>query len=151
MIIAATGHRQDRETRTTGDAYLYRVTQYYDYWPFTHDSRVPAGSKSRKRAETFKTLEPVMRRLARANGYARYQRRNGADWSAFVAVAEQLADDGWQPLDLDSRRRARPPPGPATRPARRKTARNWRVPREDAAGGRGGSTPPPPPQPLAMP
>ena len=101
MIIAATGHRQDRETRTTGDAYLYRVTQYYDYWPFPHDSRVPAGSKSRKRAETFKTLEPVMRRLARANGYAQYQRRNGADWSAFVAVAEQLADDGWQPLDLD--------------------------------------------------
>jgi hypothetical protein len=108
MIIAATGHRQDRETRTTGDAYLYRVTQYYDYWPFPHDSRVPAGSKSRKRAETFKTLEPVMRRLARANGYAKYQRRNGADWSAFVAVTEQLTHDGWQPLDLDF-----PPPRPA--------------------------------------
>ncbi len=44
---------------------------------------------------------PVRDRLARANGLARYQRRNGGDWSAFVAVAEQLTDDGWQPIDVD--------------------------------------------------
>jgi hypothetical protein len=64
-------------------------------------SRVPNGSKSRKRTDTFRTLGPVRQRLARANGYAQYQRRNGGDWSAFVAIAEQLTDDGWQPIDVD--------------------------------------------------
>ena len=107
MVTVAAG-RGHYKTRTTGDAHLYRVAQYYDSWPFEPDSRVPRGSTSRKRTETFRTLEPVMQRLARANGYARYQHRNGRDWSAFVAVAEQLTDDGWQPLDLDF-----PPPSPA--------------------------------------
>jgi hypothetical protein len=107
MVTVAAGRGQYK-TRTTGDAHLYRVAQYYDSWPFEPDSRVPRASKSRKRTETFRTLEPVMQRLARANGYARYQRRNGGDWSAFVAVAEQLTDDGWQPLDPDF-----PPPRPA--------------------------------------
>jgi len=116
MVTVAAGRRQ-YETRTTGVAHLYRVTQYYDSWPFDHDSRVPYGSKSRSRTETFKTLEPVRQRLARANGYAQYQRRNGGDWSAFVAVAEQLADDGW-PLDLDF-----PPP----RPARDRRGRSGRT------------------------
>jgi hypothetical protein len=80
---------------------LYRVVQYYDSWPFQNDSRVPRGSKSRKRTDTFRTLGPVKQRLARANGLARYQRRTGGDWSAFVAMAEQLTDDGWQPIDVD--------------------------------------------------
>jgi hypothetical protein len=84
-----------------GSDRLYRVVQYYDSWPFQHDSRVPHGSKSRRRAETFRTLGPVRDRLARANGLARYQRRNGGDWSAFVAIAEQLTDDGWQPIEVD--------------------------------------------------
>ena len=66
-----------------------------------NDSRVPHGSKSRKRTDTFRTLGPVKQRLARANGLARYQRRNGGDWSAFVAMAGQLTDDGWQPIDVD--------------------------------------------------
>jgi hypothetical protein len=84
-----------------GSDRLYRVVQYYDSWPFHNDSRVPNGSKSRKRTDTFRTLGPVRQRLARANGYAQYQRRNGGDWSAFVAIAEQLTDDGWQPIDVD--------------------------------------------------
>jgi hypothetical protein len=84
-----------------GSDRLYRVVQYYDSWPFHHDSRVPHGSKSRRRTDTFRTLGPVRDRLARANGYARYQRHNGGDWSAFVAIAEQLTDDGWQPIDVD--------------------------------------------------
>jgi hypothetical protein len=84
-----------------GSDRLYRVVQYYDTWPFHNDSRVPNGSKSRKRTDTFRTLGPVKQRLARANGLARYQRRNGGDWSAFVAMAEQLTDDGWQPIDVD--------------------------------------------------
>ena len=107
MVTVAAGRRQ-YETRTTGNAHLYRVVQYYDSWPFAPDSRVPYGSKSRRRTETFQTLDPVRQRLARANGYAQYRRRNGGDWPAFVAVAEQLTDDGWQPLDLDF-----PPPRPA--------------------------------------
>ncbi len=117
MVTVAAGRRQ-YETRTAGDAHLYRVVQYYDSWPFEHDSRAPYGSQSRRRTETFRTLEPVRQRLARANGYARYQRRNGGDWSAFVAVAEQLTDDGWQPLDLDF-----PPP----RPARDRRGRSGRT------------------------
>jgi len=84
-----------------GSDRLYRVVQYYESWPFRNDSRVPRGSKSRRRTDTFRTLGPVKDRLARANGLARYQRRNGGDWSAFVAVAEQLTDDGWQPIDVD--------------------------------------------------
>ena len=84
-----------------GSDRLYRVVQYYDSWPFRNDSRVPRGSKSHKRTDTFRTLGPVKDRLARANGLARYQRRNGGDWSAFVAMAEQLTDDGWQPIDVD--------------------------------------------------
>ena len=100
MVMVPAGRRQ-YQTRTAGGAFLYRVTQYYDAWPFRCDSRVPYGSNSRRRTETFRTLEPVRQRLARANGYARYQRRNGGDWSAFVAVVEQLTADGWQPLDLD--------------------------------------------------
>ena len=74
--------------------------QYYDSWPFENDSRVPHGSKSRRRTDTFRTLGPVRDRLARANGYARYQRREGGDWSSFVAIAEQLTDDGWQPIEV---------------------------------------------------
>jgi hypothetical protein len=84
-----------------GSDRLYRVVQYYDSWPFHNDSRIPRGSKSRRRADTFRTLGPVKDRLARANGLARYQRRNGGDWAAFVAIAEQLTDDGWQPIDVD--------------------------------------------------
>jgi hypothetical protein len=37
----------------------------------------------------------------RANGQARFQLRDGGDWAAFVAVAEQLTDDGWQPIEVD--------------------------------------------------
>ena len=97
MVAVATGRRQYK-MRTTGDAHLYRVVQYYDSWPFEPDSRVPYGSKSRRRTETFRTLEPVRQRLARANGYAQYQRRNGGDWAAFVAVA-------WAALMLGLRQR----------------------------------------------
>jgi uncharacterized membrane protein len=83
-----------------GSDRLYRVVQYYDSWPFHNDSRIPHGSKSRRRTDTFRTLGPVRDRLARANGYARYQRREGGDWSSFVAIAEQLTDDGWQPIEV---------------------------------------------------
>ena len=62
-----------------GSDRLYRVVQYYDSWPFHRDSRIPRGSKSRKRTDTFRTLGPVKQRLARANGYANHQRRNGED------------------------------------------------------------------------
>jgi hypothetical protein len=99
-----------------GSDRLYRVVQYYDSWPFHNDSRIPHGSKSRRRTDTFRTLGPVRDRLARANGYAQYQRRNGGDWASFVAIAEQLTDAGWQPIDVDllqenpagTRRRRRP-------------------------------------------
>ena len=97
---AGSGTRQAPGTRRGSDR-LYRVVQYYDSWPFENDSRIPHGSKSRRRTVTFRTLGPVRDRLARANGHARYQRRNGGDWSAFVAIAEQLTDDGWQPIDVD--------------------------------------------------
>jgi len=97
---AVSGTREAPGPARGGDR-LYRVVQYYDSWPFHNDSRIPHGSKSRKRTDTFRTLGPVKGRLARANGLARYQLRNGGDWSAFVAVAEQLTDDGWQPIDVD--------------------------------------------------
>jgi hypothetical protein len=126
LTAAVAAGRRQYETRTTGGAHLYRVTQYYDSWPFEHDSRVPHGSKSRRRTETFRALEPVRRRLARANGHARYQQRNGGDWSAFVAVAEQLTDDGWQPLDVDF-----PPPRPPR--ARRGRTRHSRHSRHGGA------------------
>ena len=48
MVAVAAGRRQYK-TRTTGGAHLYRVVQYYDSWPFEPDSRVPYGSKSRRR------------------------------------------------------------------------------------------------------
>jgi len=98
-------------------ACLYRVVQYYDSWPFRNDSHVPNGSNSRKRTETFRRLAPVKRRLARANGYAQYQRLTGGDWSAFVAIAEQLTDDGWQPIEVDLLEETRRPATP-----RRETA-----------------------------
>ncbi|HEX5293093.1 MAG TPA: hypothetical protein VFX25_29830 [Streptosporangiaceae bacterium] len=53
-----------------GSDRLYRVVQYYDSWPFHHDSRVRRGSKSRRRTDTFRTLGPIRDRLARASGYA---------------------------------------------------------------------------------
>jgi hypothetical protein len=98
---AATCTTRDAPGPERGSDRLYRVVQYYDSWPFHNDSRIPRGSKSRRRTDTFRTLGPVKGRLARANGLARYQRRNGGDWSAFVASAEQLTDAGWQPIDLD--------------------------------------------------
>ena len=98
---ADTGSTREAPGPARGSDRLYRVVQYYDSWPFANDSRVPRGSRSRRRTDTFRTLGPVRDRLARANGYARYQRRNGGDWSSFVAIAEQLADDGWQPIDVD--------------------------------------------------
>jgi NAD(P)-dependent dehydrogenase (short-subunit alcohol dehydrogenase family) len=48
-----------------------------------------ARQQERRRTETFRTLGPVSGRLARANGHAQYQRQNGGDWSAFVAMAGQ--------------------------------------------------------------
>ena len=108
-VRAQLGHGEPHAAASAGEApgpargsdRLYRVVQYYDSWPFQNDSRVPHGSKSRKRTDTFRTLGPVKQRLARANGHAKYQRHNGGDWSAFVAIAEQLTDDGWQPIDVD--------------------------------------------------
>ena len=97
----AAGSTREAPGPARGSDRLYRVVQYYDSWPFANDSRVPHGSKSRRRTDTFRTLGPVRDRLARANGHARYQRRNGGDWSSFVAIAEQLTDDGWQPIDVD--------------------------------------------------
>jgi hypothetical protein len=70
MMVTIAASRGRYTTRTTGQAHLYRVIQYYDSWPFEPDSRVPARSASRKRTETFRTLEPVRQRLARANLYA---------------------------------------------------------------------------------
>jgi hypothetical protein len=119
MMVTVAASRGRYPTRTTGEAHLYRVIQYYDCWPFEPDSRVPAGSTSRQRTETFRTLEPVRQRLTRASLYARHRRRNGGDWSAFVAIAEQLTDDGWQPLDLDVL-----PPRPAGS-RRGRSARTW--------------------------
>ena len=98
---AAASSTREAPGSPRGSDRLYRVVQYYDSWPFRNDSRVPHGSKSRKRTDTFRTLRPVRQRLARANGHAKYQRHNGGDWAAFVAVAEQLSDDGWQPIDVD--------------------------------------------------
>ena len=98
---AAPGGTRQAPGPARGSDRLYRVVQYYESWPFRNDSRIPHGSKSRKRTDTFRTLGPVRQRLARANGLARYQRRNGGDWSAFVAMAEQLTDDGWQPVDVN--------------------------------------------------
>ena len=56
MVTVAASSRQCK-TRTTGDAHLYRVVQYYDSWPFEPDFRVPYGSKSRRRTETFRAPE----------------------------------------------------------------------------------------------
>jgi hypothetical protein len=98
---AATASTREAPGAARGSDRLYRVVQYYDSWPFENDSRIPHGSKSHRRTDTFRTLGPVKQRLARANGHAKYQRRNGGDWSAFVAIAEQLTDDGWQPIEVD--------------------------------------------------
>src|SRR5579862_8364991 len=95
LIMTAADHAGRYATRTTGEAHLYRVTQYYACWPFENSSRVTAGNAG-KRTETFRTLEPVRQRLARANVHARIRRRDGGDWASFVAVAEQLTDHGWQ-------------------------------------------------------
>ena len=99
-----------------GSDRLYRVVQHYDSWPFGNDSRVRHGSKSHKRTDTFRTLGPVRQRLARANGHARYRRQHGGDWSGFVAMAEQLTDEGWQPIDVElagmSNEQAAEPHGP---------------------------------------
>jgi hypothetical protein len=109
-VRAQLGHDEPLATSSTtseapgsphGSDRLYRVVQYYDSWPFQNDSRVPRGSKSRRRTDTFRTLGPVRRRLARANGHAQHQRRNGGDWSAFVAMTEQLTGNGWQPAEVD--------------------------------------------------
>jgi hypothetical protein len=134
LMAAVAAGRGQYPTRTRGGAYLYRVTQNYDSWPFDNDSRIPAGSSSRRRTETFRTLEPVRQRLARANLYARNQRRNGGDWAAFVAVAEQLTDDGWQPLDLDVL-----PPRPAA--SRRGRSARTRPSCQDAAPAVAGPNP----------
>ena len=124
-VRAQLGHGQPQPGGITREApgpargsdRLYRVVQYYDSWPFDHDSRIPHGSKSRRRTDTFRTLGPVRDQLARANGYARYQRRKGGDWSSFVAIAEQLTDDGWQPIDVDLQQHlAAPPPTPPSPP-----------------------------------
>jgi hypothetical protein len=120
IVTAAMGYSGRYPTRTSGEAHLYRVIQYYDCWPFETSSRVRAGSASRRRTETFRTLEPVRQRLARASLYARHQHRHGGDWAVFVAVAEQLTDHGWQPLDLDVLR-PRPAPGRRGRAARPQT------------------------------
>ena len=118
----AAGITREAPGPASGSDRLYRVVQYYDSWPFHHDSRIPHGSKSQRRTDTFRTLGPVRDRLARANGLARYRHRNGEDWSAFVAIAEQLTDDGWQPIEVDllenpvggnRRRRARRHPAPS--------------------------------------
>jgi hypothetical protein len=124
IVTAATGYSGRYRARTRGEAHLYRVIQYYDAWPFETSSRVPAGSTSRQRTETFRTLEPVRQRLARANLYARNKRRNSGDWAAFVAVAEQLTDHGWQPLDLD----VLPPRPAATRRRRSMRTRHSAAP-----------------------
>jgi hypothetical protein len=116
---AAAGSTREAPGSERGSDRLYRVVQYYDSWPFASDSRAPNGSKSRKRTDTFRTLGPVKQRLARANGHAKYQRRNGGDWSAFVAIAEQLTDDGWQPMDVDLQEDLADTTGTATRVATR--------------------------------
>ena len=53
MVTIAVG-RGHYKTRTSGDAHLYRITQYYGSWPFEPDSRAPRGSNRRKRTETFR-------------------------------------------------------------------------------------------------
>lgn len=108
-VRAQLGHDQPHAPGSAGEVpgpargsdRLYRVVQYYDSWPFRNDSRVPRGSNSHKRTGTFRTLGPVRQRLARANALARYRLCNGGDWSAFAAIAEQLTDDGWQPIEVD--------------------------------------------------
>ena len=45
MVTIAAGRRQSK-TRTTGDAHLYRVVQYYDSWPFEPDSRVRTEARA---------------------------------------------------------------------------------------------------------
>ena len=121
-LFPAGGVTREAPGPARGSDRLYRVVQYYDSWPFHNDSRIPHGSKSQRRTDTFRTLGPVRDRLARANGLARYRHRNGEDWSAFVAIAEQLTDDGWQPIEVDllenpvggnRRRRARRHPAPS--------------------------------------
>ena len=52
---AASGTREAPGSARGSDR-LYRVVQYHDSWPFRNDSRVPRGSKSRKRTDTFRTL-----------------------------------------------------------------------------------------------
>lgn len=36
LVVAVAFGRRQYETRTRGGAHLYRVTQYYDSWPFEH-------------------------------------------------------------------------------------------------------------------
>ena len=68
-------------------------------------SRTTPASRTAARAASGRTRSGRSGRLSSGSrvptAIARYQRRNGGDWSAFVAIAEQLTDDGWQPIDVD--------------------------------------------------
>ena len=97
-----------------GSDRLYRVVQYYDSWPFHHDSRIPHGSKSRRRTDTFRTLGPVRDRLARANGHARYQRQQRRGLVSVrrhrrAADRRRLAADRRGPPPGKTRRARQPP------------------------------------------
>ena len=54
-----------------------------------------AGDASRYPAQVRSITWPLL-----ADGYAKYQRQQGGDWSSFIAIAEQLTDDGWQPIEV---------------------------------------------------
>jgi len=91
-----------------GSDRLYRVVQYYDSWPFHHDSRIPHGSKSRRRTDTFRTLGPVRDRLAR-----RSPGRSRPDRGTRTSGARRASGGS----------RRRPRPGPAGRRAGRRRSR----------------------------
>ncbi len=56
---AAAASTREAPGSARGSDRLYRVVQYYESWPFHYDSRIPHGSKSRRRTDTFRTLGPV--------------------------------------------------------------------------------------------
>ena len=73
---ADTGITREAPGSQRGSDRLYRVVQYYDSWPFGNDSRVPHGSKSRKRTErSGRSGRSVPASPARASGHAQYQRQ----------------------------------------------------------------------------
>ncbi len=62
--------------------------------------RVRVFDKGIQRIIYRKTLSPVLQRIARANGEARYRYLDHDDrWANYIVLADEMVDGEWVPLD----------------------------------------------------